>query len=327
MGGRRHGAVQERRVPVEFGGDPVVWSAWLYYEEGLTQNDIAHRLGISRASVNNLLQTARDTGVVTIAVAPRHLQTVELSQAVTARYGIAECLVVPGVDGRRTLHERIGHAGARLLAGQLRPDDVLGVAWGRTVSALAEAMPQVDRPGMSVVQVMGSAVGSERFTAELCTSTLAGRVRGRCIYLHAPGIVSRPEVKAVLMAEPALIEQFRIIAACNRIVFGVGSMQSISIASDGGYLLTAREANPAIARGAVASLAGRFIDAKGRLVPCSFDDRLIGITPDAIRAVPDRLCVAAGPDKVLPIRAVLAGGYITSLVTDEATAQALLSQP
>ncbi|WP_428377400.1 sugar-binding transcriptional regulator [Lichenicoccus sp.] len=327
MGERIHHGAQERRIPAEFDGDPVVWSAWLYYEEGLTQHDVAQRLGISRASVNNLLQTARDTGVVTIAVAPRHLQTVALAKELADRYGCAHCLVVPNDAGRRPVHERVGHAGARLLAGQLRPDDVLGVAWGRTVYALSEAMPQLDLPGMSVVQVMGSAVGGERFTAELCTSNIAGRVRGRCIYLHAPGIVSRPAVKSVLMAEPALVEQFRIIAACNRIVFGVGSMQSISIASDGGFLLAPHEAGPAIARGAVASLAGRFIDAAGCAVPCRFDDRLIGITTDAIRAVPERICVAAGPDKVRPIRAVLAGGYVTSLVTDQRTAQALLSDP
>ena len=60
--------------PPEFVGDPIVWAAWLYYEERMTQEEVADRLGVSRASVVNFLQEARDRGVVTIAVAPEHLE-------------------------------------------------------------------------------------------------------------------------------------------------------------------------------------------------------------------------------------------------------------
>ncbi|MCQ8242163.1 sugar-binding transcriptional regulator [Rhizosaccharibacter radicis] len=310
-------------MPAAFGGSPVVWAAWLYYEEGLTQDEIARRIGVSRASVNNLLQTARDEGVVTISVAPAHLSRVSLAQEISERFGIGECLVIPDDDGRRPDHERVGVAGARLLAERLQPDDVLGVSWGRTVLALSEALPFRPLPGLSVVQVTGSAIGTYRFAAELCTSNIANRLGGRCIYLHAPGIVSRPAVKRVLMAEPTVREQFHIIGSCNRIVFGVGSVESSSTAFESGFL-TPGEARPYIEAGAVGVLAGRFLDGRGSFVRGSMDDRLIGITLDAIRSVPDRICVAAGPAKVAAIRATMAGGFVTTLVTDQRTATALL---
>lgn len=311
-------------VPTEFAGDALVWAAWLYYEEGMTQEEISRTLGISRASVVTMLQEARERGTVSIAVAPQHLASVTLARDVTARFGIAECLVVPGDDGRSVDHERVGHAAAKLLADKLRPDDVLGVSWGRTVLALSQAMPQRQLPQVSVVQITGSAIGTWRFSAEACASNIANRIGARCIYLHAPGIVSTPAVKRMLMEEPTLIEQFRIMSTCNRIIYGVGSVQASSTAFETGFL-SPEEAGPYLERGAVAVLAGRFVDAAGRAVPGPLDGRLIGMTVPDIARIPDRICVAAGSDKAAPIRALLVGGYVTTLVTDEPTARALLA--
>lgn len=59
-------------------------------------------------------------------------------------------------------------------------------AAGRTVLALSNALASKQLPGVSVVQTTGSAIGTHRFSAELCTSNIANRIGGRCVYLHAP---------------------------------------------------------------------------------------------------------------------------------------------
>ncbi len=318
--GRRAGVA----TPAEFDGDPVLWAAWLYYEEGLTQEEIAGRFAISRGSVINLLGEARDRGVVSIAVAPEQLQSVALARAIAARHGLADCAVLPDDGGRRRGHQRVGEAGARLLAGRLRPDDVLGVSWGLTVLALAGAMPARRLPELSVVQVTGSFVGTYEMSAELCTSNIANRLGARCVYIHAPGVVSHPEVRTMIMREPTLREEFRILATCNRLVFGVGSVRADSTAFLSGYV-TRADAMPYIRRGAVAVLAGRFIDRHGAPVTDALDERMIGLTVEQLDRIPDRLCVACGPEKVEALRATLAGGHATSLVTDASTARLLLA--
>jgi DNA-binding transcriptional regulator LsrR (DeoR family) len=312
--------------PVEFAGDAIVWVAWLYYEEGLTQEEIARTLGISRGSVVTMLQEARERGVVSISVAPQHLHSVGLARAVMQRFSIAECLVVPGDDGRSEDHDRVGRAAARLLAERLGPDDVLGVSWGRTVLALSHAMPPKVLPGVSVVQITGSAIGTYRFSAEACASNIANRIGARCVYLHAPGIVSSREMKRMLMKEPTLIEQFRIMSTCTKIIYGVGSVEASSTAFETGFL-SPDEGAPYLEKGAVAVLAGRFVDARGRAVAGALDERMIGLTVPEIAKIPERICVAAGHDKAAPIHALLMGRYVTTLVTDEATARALLALP
>ena len=45
--------------------------AWLYFMEGLTQADIAAKLGITRLRANRLLGEARESGLVSIQVKAR----------------------------------------------------------------------------------------------------------------------------------------------------------------------------------------------------------------------------------------------------------------
>jgi DNA-binding transcriptional regulator LsrR (DeoR family) len=51
---------------------------------------------------------------------------------------------------------------------------------------------------------------------------------------------------------------------------------------------------------------------------------MVGISLEELRAIPERLCVAGGPDKEIAVAGALRGGYATHLVTDERTARRLL---
>jgi DNA-binding transcriptional regulator LsrR (DeoR family) len=311
--------------PAEFGGDPIVWAAWLYYEERMTQEEVAETLGVSRASIVNFLQEARERNLVTIAVASTHLQSVRIARELAQRYGLAGCVVTPDDGGRSADYERIARAGARYLEEDLGDGDVLGVSWGRTVLALSQALTPRQLPHVSVVQIVGSAIGTADFSPELCTSNIANRIGARCVNLHAPGIVSRPEIKAMFMQEPALVSQFDLLRSCNKILFGVTGLDRAGDSVLRGYV-SADWLQAYAEAGAVGVLSGRFVDAQGQPVHGALDGRMIGLTLDEIRRIPKRICVAGGLRKVDAIDAALKGGYATVLVTDEATAQALLAR-
>jgi DNA-binding transcriptional regulator LsrR (DeoR family) len=80
-----------------------------------------------------------------------------------------------------------------------------------------------------------------------------------------------------------------------------------------------------IEHGAVGELTGWPIDAAGKLVRSPILDRVASLD---LEIPPQRLtiAVAAGPQKVLPIKAALAGGLVSALVTDEATASEVLTE-
>lgn len=313
-----------RHVPAEFGGDPIVWAAWLYYEDALNQSEVAERLGVSRATVVNYLQEARQRGIVRISIAAEALGSLRLSQEVAEAYGLAGCYLIPSGGSGQPLYERLGHAGARVLLKHLGPEDVLGVSWGRTVLALARALPRHDMPGVTVVQVTGSEVGTAAFSPELCTSVLANRLGARCVNLHAPAFLSTPEVRDILLAEPALRRQFALIRSCSKIIYGVAGLLEGSMVFESGFM-SRGDGQPYIEAGAVGVAIGRFFDAKGAHVAGPHDARMVGISLEELKAIPERICVAGGEEKEIAVAAALRGGFATHLVSDENTARRLLA--
>ena len=77
---------------------------------------------------------------------------------------------------------------------------------------------------------------------------------------------------------------------------------------------------------AIGVMAGRFFDSDGDPVLGPLDEQMIGLTLREIAKIPERICVAGGPEKIEAIDAMLRGGYATVLVTDEATALALVER-
>ncbi len=310
------------RVPTAF-DDAVIWAAWLYYADQLNQSDVAKALNVSRATVVNLLQEARERGVVTISLRSDLAARTSVARRLADRYGLVEALVIPS-RGEASLVDRLGDAAARLLGDQLTAGDVIGIAWGRTVLAAARAMaPPEPVPRLTVVQVAGSSMASEDFSPELCTSLMSNRLDARCVNLLAPALLSSAELRDRLMAEPMLVHQFELIRSATRLLFGVGDLGPSSTVRKSGFA-TAETVERYVRSGAKAVIIGRFIGADGGSVAGELDLRMIGITLDELRAVAVRICVAGGPGKREAIRAALAGGFASHLVTDIDTAQRLL---
>ncbi len=311
-------------APAQFGGDPVVWAAWLYHHDRLNQNQIAEVLGVSRASIVKYLQQAREQDIVTIAVQPDRVALVDVSVALQKRFGLAQALVIPDDGGVRDVSRRLGEAGARWLTQEVRPRDVLGVAWGRTVLALSHALTPARLPDLTVVQILGSRSNEEGFSAEQCTSNIAARLGARCVNIFAPAVLSRADLREMLLEEPLLKEQFARVRACNRALLGVCTVKRNSLIFDSG-LVSAEVSRDYLARGAVGVICGRFFDAAGQPVLGELDDRMVGLTLAELARVPVRLGVAGGPEKTEALLGALRGGHLTELVTDERTARRLLT--
>lgn len=311
-------------VPTEF-DDAVMWAAWLYYADQMTQSEIAKMMHVSRATIVNYLQEARERGIVSVNISPKAGGRTRVARALLEKFGLEGAFVIPSSE-EPSLEKRLGDAGARVLADQIEDGDVIGVAWGRTVLAAADQI-SLPRPvnNLTVVQVCGSSTGEPDFSAELCTSLLSNRISARCVNLLAPAILSTPELKAMLLEEPVLKKQMQLVHSANRILFGVGDIGPKSTVRASGIASKA-EIDDYYDRGSIGVILGRFIDANGNPVGGMHDDRMVGITLEELKQVPSRICVAGGATKIGAISATLAAGYATHFVTDIETGEALLAR-
>ncbi len=308
-----------------YGYNPVVRAAWLYYQDGLKQNDIAEILGVGRTTVVNYLQEARRLGIVSIRVRHNIVSSVELARQLQNRFGLHDVLVVPDgakddVDGSIN---RIADAGGSYLLDLVRDGGILGVSWGRTVRALSKRIPKAQIPDLTVCQMVGSTRSKEWLWAEQCSLDIAARLGGVCLNMHAPAVLSSPEIKDLLLNETIIAEQFRVIQQCDIVCFGICSLEADSLIMDSG-LVTREECREFIDKGAVGVICGRFYDGEGKAFDLDYDRRLLAMSLDEIRHVETRMAVAGGLEKIDAITGAIRAGYLNVLVTDATTARALL---
>ena len=204
-----------------------------------------------------------------------------------------------------------------------RPRPARGVD---TLLAAAEAMrpsrtPVVDK----VVQVVGG-MGDPRvqLQATRLLSLLAGATGADPVLMPAPSLLGTAAARESLVADPTVRSVMDLWSQLTVLLVGIGSVDPSPLLRESGNALPEAEQDALRAAGAVGDVCLRFFDANGAPVHTAVDDRLVGIDVDRIRAIGRRVAVAGGRRKLAAIRAALLGGWMNVLVTDVATAQALL---
>ena len=298
-----------------------------YYLEGLSKVEIAKLHDLSRFKVARILEESLASGLVRIEIADAGTSDAELAEQLRQRYRLHRAVVVNGpfVDAD-ALRPALGRSAADLLAELVTVDDVLGVAWGRTLSAMADAVH--DLPGCEIVQLTGiagsagSATAAGRNNADLVRQLLSAS-DGTPYPLYAPLLVPDAQTAAGLGRQPSIkatMSQWKRVSVA---VIAVGSWDA-----EGSQVFASLEPrdHAALRRQTVAAeTCALLLDPQGRPLTTTFDQRRIAIGyPDLVR-VPEVVAVAGGAGKTAALRAVLRGRVATSVVTDAVAARALLS--
>jgi len=303
----------------------VVQTAWLYYHDGWNQTDIAEHLGVSRASVVNYLNRAREQGLIRVTLSDEVFTGHRLAEALCERFGLQGAYVLPvgASDSEEQIFLRVARGAALWLPRLLDAGDRLGVSWGRTVFELAQALDSVAVPELVVTQLVGSMSTPYGFTAETCSTIVAQKLSATCINLHAPAVLSEAKLATRLRREPIIKLQLDALARCNKAIFAAGSCTPDSHIVGSG-VATPAELEHALGAGAVGVLCGRFIDAGGEEIGGDLSRRIMGVSLADLRGLDVGLVIASGAERVDAMRASIRGGYATHAVTCSLTAEALL---
>lgn len=301
--------------------------ARLYHERGMRQTQIAEQLGMSQARVSRLLKEASDRGIVrSIVVLPEGVNA-ELEDAIEAKYGLSDAIVVD-IDGAADPARALGAAAADYLDVSLVGADVVGVSsWSGTLVAAVESMrSQIQPRAQHVVQMFGG-VGDPtvQVQATHLTGHLADVLKAQPVYMPSPAIVGNASTRAAMLADPSISAVVSVWEAMTVCLVGIGSVEPSPLLRRSGNALSEEETRDLISRGAVGDICLRYFDALGAPLASPVDDRLMGMAAEQTRAVPRRIAVAGGLDKVSAIRAALLGGWVSVLITDEQVAGQLVS--
>lgn len=313
-----------------FNNDPVLHATWLYYQEGLSQTDVARLMGVSRVTVVKYLQTAREKGFVQINLDLNTFSSIDYALKIKDKFGLNQVIIVP--DGEHTeqrqdsklMREKLAKAGGMYLNQVVEANDVLGVAWGRTIHQMGKVMTPKFSKNVTVLQMLGSMPAQPDFTTIESSSQIANKLSGRVISLHVPAVVSSSRLAVELQAEPIIRANFEALTQCNKAFFVVGNALDENPLIRSG-VLSKKEMQTYRDMGAVGVICGRFYDKYGNPVVAEVDLRILGITLAQLRQVKRRIFLAGGERNYNATLGAILGGFVSDLIIDEGTARFLFN--
>jgi DNA-binding transcriptional regulator LsrR (DeoR family) len=293
-----------------------------YYLDGRSKIEIAEEFGLSRFKIARLLDSARASGMVRIEIGYPGVVDVELSGRLMDTLGLSHCVVTATTEEQpEKLRQVLGASAAELLQEIITPDDVLGLSWARSVSAMATALTGL--APAPVVQLTGALARPDGDDSSIELVREVARVSGGPAYFfYAPMVVADASTAAALRQQPEIDRAFSRIGSVTVAFAGVGAwLPTQSTLYDA---VDEEERSRLADMGVCADVSGVLIDEAGAPVHTELTDRTIGITYDQMRDVPEVIGVVYGLSKVRAVLAAVRGGLVNGLVTHSTLARALI---
>ena len=307
----------------------AVQVARLYYHQGLTSDEVARELSLSRPKVSRLLTFAKQTGLVEIHIHDPQAHPKSLEAQLKQRYPFItpHVVSVPMGSNEDAWLERVAVATANLLNANLRPRQVVGLAWGTTLDAVSRALTPKNIPDLTFVQLNGSA-NSLDLVSGFVTDTIARFAQNYGAQAHlfpVPTFFDDPRTKKAMWRERTIRHILDIQEKADVLIYSVGSVTA-KIPSH--VYVAAYLDEPDLQElgdaGAIGDIATVFYRADGSFADIPFNKRASGPSLAITRKVKSAICVVSGLGKVSALRGALEGRLMNTLVLDEITAHALL---
>ncbi|WFS00143.1 sugar-binding transcriptional regulator [Rhizobium tumorigenes] len=302
-------------------------AAWLYYNQSLTQKDVAEQLGISRTTVIRLLDEARRRSEVQIWINDGIDDCVELSIKLERAFGLDEAIVVPtpaggGVDAQAKC---VGLALGQFLTEAIPDDYTIGVGWGRTMTASLGSFRPPRRDNCKVVSLLGGIVAVQQTNPIDYTWRLASQLGAECYMFLAPLLVDSIETKRNLIEKCGLEAIYRLAENLDLAIVSCGDIGPHSTSLSEGFISKA-ELDELIAAGCVCDTMFNFLDADGNSVDHTINSRVMSVDLDTLKKAKHIVLACGGAHRATAIHATIKRIGCNTLITDESAARELLGR-
>ncbi|MDL2210844.1 MarR family transcriptional regulator [Desulfovibrio sp. OttesenSCG-928-O18] len=318
-----------RQKVYEQSGFLTARAAYLHHVREMSQGEVAQALGVSAATVSRLLKSARENGVITISLNAAHERHLAMSEELAVRYGLADVIIAAaeGLDNEEDIKKAVAHEGARYIQRTIKPDDVLGIAWGGTIYHLINYLNPSQKRDTEFVTLHGSIYSLDY---ELDVQTLVTRIAkvfsGTRYGMKLNGLCSSKAAADAIRNEMKVQAIFEMFDKITISLSGVGSFYP-EITTPLGTItyLTDPEVANLKSKNVYGDLVLRFFDQNGDECDTDLVDRTLAISFNQYKRIPNKVVTASGRHKTETVRALLKGRLADTLVIDSGLAEALLA--
>ncbi|RQD74816.1 MAG: sugar-binding transcriptional regulator [Halanaerobium sp. MSAO_Bac5] len=301
-------------------------AAKYYYNENLTQQEIADRLYLSRPTVSKMLKEAKEEGIVQFKIVDvqNKCNMFDLEDRLMNTFSLKNAIVCDYDESFDNLKDKIGEVAAEYFEDLVQNNMEIGFSWGTTLKAMVKNLSFNNKvKNLELITLVG---GSGKIDSDIHSNVIIENVLdkydGEGHFLYAPAIVDNKELKENLINNQETRELLDRAKNVDIAFVGIGSIKELAARLN----FEAEEKKELKKYNAVGDVCSRFYDAEGKLCPTEINERIIGIELEELRKIETVVGVAGGEGKVNSINAALKGGFLDVLVTDKITAEKVLEK-
>lgn len=298
--------------------------AYYYYILGLTQDEIAKRMSLTRQRVNHIIKSLVDLDIVSINIHGYEHDNVKLECDLEQKYNLTKALIVEDYGESDTAIYKVANAAAQYLDRIIQRGDMIGISWGRTLEQVVKQMQYNKREECKVVQLMGAYnIERDGEKSDELVRNLANRLECPGHIFYAPLIVEHEETKQWLMKEKGIISSYELMSQCNIALIGVGVIsEKATMYLRGNY--TKEDIEALQENGFIADIVMNPIRKNGSWEGCSVSNRIMSADIECLKKIDNTVLIACGKEKIDAIKASLLTGCVNTLITDHETANQMI---
>ena len=294
----------------------------LYYEQELTQAQIAKSMKISRPAISKLLSEARRLGIVRIEIKSPVESNSDLVSKIKLKFKLKGGLIIPKPPNEALMFRMITSQAAKYLETQIPFSKRIGVGWCHAIASIADELKanaqESDRRGV-ICPLMGSAQNALKwFQTNELARIVAEKTGFIPFYLHAPAFPLSAVDRQLFIDTKEYLQISELWQDLDMAILGIEPYPSVpdqATAARFGDLI--KELKP------VGMIATYLYDLNGKLIE-SDNDIVIRIPLSSLKKAKRVLAIGPSEKGVASTLGALRTGLITHLITDEVTAEHIL---
>ncbi|QZN96653.1 sugar-binding transcriptional regulator [Symbiopectobacterium purcellii] len=298
-----------------------------YYQDEITQEEIAKKFGISRIKVGRLLKRAKEEGIVEINVRYHPVFSTRLEQQLLERFPIKRALIALDHPDEEEQRRQVAALVSNHLAVTLKDGTVVAVGQGRNVSGVADHVGNVtERHCKFICGIGGTHRPGDAINADHISRRLAKKFGGSSETLYAPAYVENRALKQAFMQNGTIKETLDRARKADIALVGIGDMNENSYMVKLGWFTPQEIFDASLNQGVIGDIAGYdFFNAQGQHIDTVMHDRVIGVSIEELRNIPCVIAIASENTKALAILGALRTGAIDIIATSASNIRTILN--
>lgn len=289
--------------------------AWYYYVENLTQQKIAEIMGVSRITVNKMLDEARNKGIIQFNIPLQNLKKIELENKLKEKYNLEDVLIIPTGE-EDNLKSILGKAAAIYIENLLENNSYINIGYGETLNSLIDNLTKTSEKSFSIISLTGGVMPYLPYYSNSNNKLSLNLI-------PAPLFMDNLVAAEKIQQEKSVQDIFDLSSLASLSVTGIGELSEEATIQKTG-IVSSMDLKKMKMKGAVADILMHFIDKDGNLIQSEYENKLISTSLEKLRGMKNIIAVAAGDKKVNAIDASMKTRIFNRLITDENTARQLI---